>query len=136
MDAGCGSKSRRAPLTKAEYVKQMKAIGTELEHLAEHARAADDPEDGRRGAGGGAVRPPRRPRSKLEAITPPENVQTQHAKLVEAVDEFADELDPVIKKLRTATRWPRQLGADDQGPHGDPDRLDGDRQEGLQDPSG
>ncbi len=37
---------------------------------------------------------------KLEAITPPDPIKTQHAQLVKAVRDFADELDPVITQLK------------------------------------
>jgi hypothetical protein len=37
--------------------------------------------------------------AKIERITPPDSVRTQHAQLAHAVRDFADELGPVIKQL-------------------------------------
>jgi hypothetical protein len=40
---------------------------------------------------------------KLEAITPPDSIKTEHAQLVKAVRDFADELGPVITKLQAGS---------------------------------
>ena len=37
---------------------------------------------------------------KIDAITPPKDVKDQHKQLSSAVGEFADELSPVIAKLK------------------------------------
>jgi len=37
---------------------------------------------------------------RIEAITPPDAIKAQHAQLAKAVRDFADELDPVITKLK------------------------------------
>src|SRR5580765_2807883 len=46
---------------------------------------------------------------KLDDINPPENVQAAHQKLVDAVNEFADELDPIIQKLNNGNASAAQL---------------------------
>ncbi len=86
-------------LTTAEYVRQMKVIGqslsTSLNTLgsattaAKAATALQKVQTDLRAAA-----------DKLEAITPPDTIKTQHAALVKAVRDFADELDPVIKNLQ------------------------------------
>jgi ABC-type glycerol-3-phosphate transport system substrate-binding protein len=86
-------------ITKAEYVREMKVIGqslsTSLNTLgsattaAKAATALAKVQTDLRSAG-----------DKLEAITPPDQIKTQHAQLVKAVRDFADELDPVIKNLK------------------------------------
>ena len=95
--AGCGGGGSK-PLSKAEYEKQMGAIGqtltdslnalgtatsaakaaTSLKNIQTELRTAAD---------------------KMEAITPPDDVKTEHAQLASGVREFGDQLDPVIKKL-------------------------------------
>ena len=90
--------SSQAP-TKAEYVRQMKVIGqslsTSLNTLgsattaAKAATALQKVQTDLRTAA-----------DKLEAITSPDPIKTQHAQLVKAVRDFADELDPVIKDLQ------------------------------------
>ena len=86
-------------ITKAEYVREMKVIGqslsTSLNTLgaattaAKAATALAKVQTDLRSAG-----------DKLEAITPPDPIKTQHAQLVKAVRDFADELDPVITQLK------------------------------------
>jgi hypothetical protein len=85
--------------TKAEYVTQMKVIGqslsTSLNTLgsattaAKAATALQKVQTDLRGAA-----------DRLEAITPPDAIKTQHGQLVKAVRDFADELDPVITSLK------------------------------------
>ena len=85
--------------TKADYVKQMKVIGqslsTSLNTLgaattaAKAATALAKVQTDLRGAA-----------DKLAAITPPDAITAQHAQLVKAVRDFADELSPVIKSLQ------------------------------------
>jgi soluble cytochrome b562 len=40
---------------------------------------------------------------RIDAITPPKPVKTEHAKLEKGVRDFADELTPVIAKLKAGT---------------------------------
>ena len=49
---------------------------------------------------------------QLEAINPPAPIATQHEKLTAGVGDFADELDPVIAKLKQG-----ELGALSQVPN-------------------
>jgi hypothetical protein len=97
LAAGCGG-GGSGP-TKAEYVGQMKVIGqslsTSLNTLgsattpAKAATALQSVQTDLRGAA-----------DKLEAIKAPDEIKSQHADLVKAVRDFADELDPVIKDLQ------------------------------------
>jgi hypothetical protein len=96
--AGCGGGGGSTPLSKADYEKQMGAIGktltaslntvgtsssaamavTTLKKLqTDLLKAADD----------------------MEAITPPDKVKAEHAQLASGVREFGKELDPIITKL-------------------------------------
>src|SRR5262249_6724734 len=45
----------------------------------------------------------RKAADRIESITPPEPIKAQHAQLAKAVRDFADELDPVIAKLKAGT---------------------------------
>jgi hypothetical protein len=90
--------SGQAP-SKTAYVSQMKVIGqslsTSLNTLgsattaAKAATALQKVQTDLRGAA-----------DRLAAITPPDPIKTQHAQLVKAVRDFADELSPVIKSLQ------------------------------------
>ncbi len=88
-----------APLAKAGYVKQMKAIGrslsTSLNSLGgatTAAKAASALESVQTDL--------RRAADRIESLAPPDAIKAQHAQLAKAVRDFADELDPVIKKLK------------------------------------
>jgi len=99
LAAGCGGGGSGSGPTKAEYVGQMKVIGqslsTSLNTLgsattpAKAATALQEVQVDLRGAA-----------DKLEAIKAPDPIKSQHADLVKAVRDFADELDPVIKDLQ------------------------------------
>jgi nitrate/nitrite-specific signal transduction histidine kinase len=104
---GCGGKSE-ATMTKAEYVKQMKAVGVGLGKTLNQFATQSDPK--KAGAALATAQSGLRDAAKqLEDMKPPENVQTQHAKLVAAVNEFADELDPIIQKLQNGNASAAQL---------------------------
>lgn len=85
--------------SKADYVSQMKVIGRSLstslntlgaaKTAATAATALQKVQTDLRGAA-----------DKLAAITPPDAIKTEHAQLVKAVRDFADELGPVIKSLQ------------------------------------
>src|SRR5262245_36429765 len=102
--AGCGSsksgtttEAEAPPLTKSEYVTQMKNIGQDLSTslnslssattAAKAAIALTKVQTDLRAAA-----------DRIEQITPPAAIETQHADLAKAVNDFADELDPVIEK--------------------------------------
>jgi hypothetical protein len=103
--AGCGGGGGGSggggakPLAKADYVRQMAAIGkglsTSLNALssATTAKTAATELAQAQVALRAAVK-------KLDAIVPPSDITVQHGKLAAAVGEFADELDPVIAKLK------------------------------------
>jgi hypothetical protein len=107
LSAGCGSKSS-PPLTKAEYVKQMKAIGVGLGKSLNGFAAATSPK-----AAGAALTTAqsdlRSAAKQLGGMKPPADIQDSHQQLVDAVNEFADELDPIIKKLNGGDASAAQL---------------------------
>ena len=87
------------PLAKAAYVNRMKAIGrslsTSLNSLGSATTAA------KAAVALTAVQTDlRKAADRIESITPPEPIKAQHAQLAKAVRDFADELDPVITKLK------------------------------------
>jgi hypothetical protein len=87
------------PLPKAAYVNRMKAIGrslsTSLSSLGAATTAA------KAAVALTAVQTDlRKAADRIESITPPEQIKAQHAQLAKAVRDFADELDPVITKLK------------------------------------
>ena len=88
-----------APLAKAAYVKRMQAIGQSLSTSLNSI--------------GGATTAPkaanvletlqsdlRRAADRIELLVPPAAIKAQHAQLVKAVRDFADDLDGVITKLK------------------------------------
>ncbi len=104
LAAGCGGgggggTTAAQPLAKADYIAQMKVIGkglsTSLNTLgtattaAKAATALQLVQTDLRAAA-----------DKIAAITPPDAVKAEHAQLVQAVRDFADELGPVIKDLQ------------------------------------
>ncbi len=101
LAAGCGGGGGGGakPLSKADYVKQMTAIGKSLSTsigklgsattAATAATALTKVQSDLRAAV-----------NQLDAITPPDAAKTAHEQLATAVTEFADELDPVITKLK------------------------------------
>ena len=97
LAAGCGGSSPE-PLSKADYVSQVKAIGKDL---STSLNGIGSPKDSKTAATAlTSVQSDLRDAvKKLEDITPPDNVKTAHENLTKAVGEFADELDPIIDKL-------------------------------------
>ena len=94
------TKAAAPPLAKAAYVSRMKAIGrslsTSLNSLGSATTAA------KAATALTAVQTDlRKAADRIESITPPVPIKTQHAQLAKAVRDFADELDPVIAKLKT-----------------------------------
>jgi hypothetical protein len=94
---GCGGKSQ-PPLSKADYVKQMKVIGqslsTSINSIADvktpkaAATALTKVQDDLNTAA-----------DEMKKINPPADVKDAHEKLTKAVSDFADQLGPVIDKL-------------------------------------
>ena len=90
------------PLPKAAYVNKMKAIGrslsTSLGSLGSATTAA------KAAVALAAVQTDlRKAADRIDAITPPAPIKTEHSQLEKAVRDFADELDPVIAKLKNGT---------------------------------
>src|SRR2546423_5236926 len=88
-----------APLAKGQYVTKMKAIGrslsTSLNSLGAATTAA------KAASALAAVQADLRTAAgRIQAITPPAAIKTQHAQLAKAVRDFADELDPVTTKRK------------------------------------
>ena len=99
MVAGCGGGGGAKPLSKADYVAQMTAIGKSLSTSLNTMGSATDAKT----AATSLVKVQTDLRAavkKLDAITPPSDVKTAHEQLSKAVGEFADELGPVITKLK------------------------------------
>jgi hypothetical protein len=100
--AATTTKAAATPLAKGAYVTRMKAIGrslsTSLNSLGSATTAA------KAAVALTSVQTDlRKAADRIESITPPESIKTQHAELAKAVRDFADELDPVIAKLKNGT---------------------------------
>jgi hypothetical protein len=98
--AGCGGNGGGGgtPLSKAEYESQMQSIGDDLGAALDTSGAS-----GSASAAAESVRKAqtalREGATKLEEITPPEDVSEEHAQLIDGVRTFADQLDEVLTKL-------------------------------------
>jgi hypothetical protein len=95
---GCGGGGGSEPLSKADYEKQMSAIGQDLTTAlntlgtATSAKGAATSLTKLQGDLNDAA-------DKMEAITPPEQVETEHQQLADGVREFGVQLGPIITKL-------------------------------------
>jgi hypothetical protein len=95
--AGCGSKAK--PLSKAQYNTQMTAVGRSLSTSINGLSSVTT-------AQAGATVMTRVQADlrdaveKLKKITPPDDVKDAHKRLITAVGDFADALDPLIQKLK------------------------------------
>ena len=99
LAAGCGGGGGPKPLSKADYVKQMTAIGKSLSTSIGTLGSVTTPSKAATALA--KVQTDLRAAVKrLDAITPPADVKTAHQQLATAVSEFADELGPVITKLK------------------------------------
>jgi hypothetical protein len=88
------------PLPKGQYVNRMQTIGRSLSKSLSSLGAATTA--ARAAVALTAVQTDlRKAADRIESITPPAPIKTQHAQLAKAVRDFADELDPVIAKLKT-----------------------------------
>jgi predicted lipid-binding transport protein (Tim44 family) len=94
---GCGGKSQ-PPLSKADYVKQMKVIGQTLSTSINSIATVKTPK-----AAATALTKVqddlRTAADEMEKINPPDDVKDAHEKLTQAVSDFADQLGSVIDKL-------------------------------------
>ena len=94
---GCGG-GGSSPLSKADYQQQMGAIGTDLStalNSLQSVTTADSAATALKGLQTELVDAA----DKMDAITPPEKVKTEHQQLAEGVRQFGDQLDPIITKL-------------------------------------
>jgi hypothetical protein len=97
LAGGCGGSSKQ-PLTKAEYVKQMKVIGHSLSTSINSISNVTDAKSAAT-ALGGVQDDLRAAAVQMGDISPPTEIKTQHEALTQAVNDFADQLDPIIQKL-------------------------------------
>ena len=88
-----------APLAKGAYVSKMKAIGKSLSTSLNSLGAATTAAKAAT-ALESVQTDLRRAADRIESLTPPDAIKAQHAQLAKAVRDFADELGPVITKLK------------------------------------
>jgi hypothetical protein len=87
------------PLAKGVYVTRMKAIGRSLSTSLNSLGAATTAT--KAASALEAVQTDlRNAAERIEALEPPAAIKAQHDQLAKAVRDFADELDPVITKLK------------------------------------
>jgi ABC-type glycerol-3-phosphate transport system substrate-binding protein len=95
--AGCGGGGSK-PLSKAEYEQQMTAIGQSLTNSLNSLSTSTSATNAAT-----ALKQLQTDLAKaageMNAITPPDNVKTEHENLATSLQEFSDELDPIITKL-------------------------------------
>jgi hypothetical protein len=88
-----------APLAKAAYVGKMRVIGKSLSASLNSLGAATTAATAAT-ALESVQTDLRRAADRIESLTPPDAIKAQHAQLAKAVRDFADELGPVITKLK------------------------------------
>jgi uncharacterized protein YkvS len=94
---GCGGKPE-PPLTKAEYVKEMKAIGRQLSTSINSVSGVTSAESAAT-ALGKAQDDLKNAADQMKKISPPADIKDAHEELTQAVSDFADGLGPIIDKL-------------------------------------
>jgi cytochrome c6 len=103
--AGCGGSESSDRLTKEEYLQEFQAIGNDLEGSFDELINADvDPTDfeaiagqaDRLGEGLDEIG------DRVDELTPPEEVQAAHDKLIDGLREFADWAHELADTVRTA----------------------------------
>ena len=130
LAAGCGGSSPK-PLSKADYVSQVKAIGQDL---STSLNGIGSPKDAKTAATAlTSVQSDLRDAvKKLEDITPPDNVKTAHEKPHEGGRRIRRRARSDHRQAERRQAVRARLGHDPQGPHRHPERRDGDRQGRLQ----
>jgi hypothetical protein len=98
--SACGGGGGSTHLTKQEYVKQMQVIGHNLSDSLNSLGAAASNSKTAAAALTNVQSDLRNAADKLEQISPPDEIKDQQQKLATGVRDFAEELDPVIKKIR------------------------------------
>jgi hypothetical protein len=100
LAAGCGGGGNSTgPLTKAEYLQQMQSIAKELSTSVGGLGAATDAKSAA-SALSKVQKDVRSAVKKLEAISPPPQVNAPHKALTQAAADFADQLSPIIIRLQ------------------------------------
>ena len=94
---GCGGSSE-PPLSKGDYVKQMTVIGHQLSTSINSVATVTDAKSAAT-ALGNVQTDLRKAADQMDAISPPTEIKDQHDALTKAVNDFADQLDPIIEKL-------------------------------------
>ena len=89
-----------APLAKGDYVKRMQAIGQSLSASLNKLGTATDAKTAAT-ALASVQADLRAAADRLDGITPPGAIKSEHDQLVKAVRDFADELSAVITKLKS-----------------------------------
>ena len=100
LAAGCGGGGGPKPLDKADYVKQMQTIGHDLSSSLSGLSASTGSTAKAATALAKVQTELRAAADKIESITPPADIATEHKQLADAVREFADELTAVITKIK------------------------------------
>jgi hypothetical protein len=97
--AATTTKPAATPLAKGPYVNKMKAIGQSLSTSLAALNGATTA--AKAAVALTAVQSDlRKAADRIDSITPPTAVKTEHAQLEKAVRDFADELGPLIVKLK------------------------------------
>ena len=100
-------------LPKAAYVTRMKTIGRSLSTSLNSLGAATTAP--KAAAALTAVQTDlRKAADRIESITPPQQIKTQHAQLAKAVRDFADELDPDCEYV-VQQEWTEYTGFLEEG---------------------
>jgi hypothetical protein len=94
-----GWKEANAPLTRAAYVKQVNSIAKKVGPAMSGLASATNAQDAARQLQA-AQATLRTTAGQLGRITPPANIKSAHARLVTSVNELANELTPVIAKVK------------------------------------
>ena len=102
LAAGCGGggSGGAKPMDKADYVKQMQAIGKSLSDALGGLGAATASSKKAAEAVTRIQTDLNQAADKIDAMNPPTEIAAEQKKLGDAVREFAKELDPVIKQLQ------------------------------------
>jgi hypothetical protein len=91
LAGGCGGKKKAPALSKAAYNKQMTIVGRSLSGTnAKDAATALTTVQTELRAGV----------DTLKKITAPADVKDAHEQLITAIGDFANDLDPIVKKLK------------------------------------
>jgi hypothetical protein len=93
------TKASGSPLAKGAYVAKMQAIGQSLSTSLGKLQSATNAKTAATALS--AVQTDLRAAAdRLDGITPPDRIKSEHDQLVKAVRDFADELGPVITKVK------------------------------------